>query len=138
MKTKKQLQLEIEKLQKQLKEQENKDFIEIKVKKLNKIIRIYKWEDKVFKDFIMPKDFNWCEVNDFIYLYDNDLIKLEKYPIYYFCKYINNKHKDKLSRLYLDGGLDLDSDWDDLASSYSGGRVVVSKEIVKQKGEQGK
>ena len=41
------------------------------------------------------------------------------------------KYKNSLSRLDLDGDLGVDSDYDDLAYSYSGGRVVFVKDKIK-------
>ena len=108
---------------------EKEDYIKIICKKLKKEIRIYKWENKKFKDFPMPKGFKWTEVFDFIYLYDNNLIELEEYPVEYFMNKLSKKNKSGLSRLVLNWVLDLFSFWDYLANSYSSGRVVISREI---------
>ena len=111
---------------------ETEDYIKVICKKLKKEFRIYKWEDKKFKDFPMPKGFNWAEIFDFVYLYDNDLIELEKYPVYYYLNKISKKNnKSGLSRLCLDRvlNLDLGSSWYGLAYSDSGGRVVISREL---------
>ena len=109
------------------KEIKTEDYIKIICKKLKKEFRIYKWENKKFKEFPMPKGFNWAQMFDFIYLYDNDLIELEKYPVYYFMNKISKKNG--LSGLYLDGDLNLDSIWGGLADSGSGGRVIISKKL---------
>ena len=109
---------------------EIEDYEKIVCKKLKKEFRIYKWEDKKFSDFPMPIGFDWAEVFDFVYLYDNDLIKLEKFPVDYFTNKISKKNKPVLSRLYLSRNLVLVSNWDNLADSGSNGRVVVSKELV--------
>jgi len=102
---------------------ETEDYIKVICKKLKKEFRIYKWEDKKFKDFPMPKGFNWAEIFDFVYLYDNDLIELEKYPVYYYLNKISKKNnKSGLSRLYLDRDLNL-------GYSNSDGRVVISREL---------
>jgi len=129
-KTKKQLQAEIEKLQKQIKELEDKDFIEIKCKKLNKTFRIYKWENKPFKDFPMPKGFNWAKYSDFVYLYDNDLIELEKYLVEYYVENYSKKNIKNgydLSRLFVYGDGGLYSEVVVLADSGDYSRVVVVK-----------
>ena len=104
----------------------------IKCKKLKKEFRIYKWEDKQFKDFKMPKGFDWAEHKDFIYLYDNDLIELEKYPVFYHTKNQSKKNIKNgwsLSRLCLYWDLDLGSGGGDLADSIASGRVVISRKI---------
>jgi len=108
---------------------ETEDYIKVICEKLNKEFRIYKWENKKFKDFPIPKGFNWASVFDFIYLYDNDLIELEKYPIYYYMNKISKKNRSGLSGLYLGGGLCLGSLWGGLADSGSGGRVIISKKL---------
>lgn len=127
MKTIKQLEQEKAKIEKQIetlkaKEQE-KDFIEVKD------FRIYKWSNPV-KDFPMPKGFELAKERDFIDLYDNDLIELEKYPVIYFTKNRSEKNAMNgfgLSRLYLSGDLYLGSGNGDLADSDDDGRVVVRK-----------
>ena len=99
----------------------------------NKEIRIYKWENKVLKDFSMPKDFDWCEFQIFNELIENDLIKLEK-PKDYFVKHFNQKQWNKeycLSRVYVNRDGDLDVWADDLADSDGNGRVVIIKELGK-------
>lgn len=106
----------------------------IKSKKLKKEFRIYKWEDKPFKDFKMPNEFSFAEHSDFIYLYDNNLIELERFPVAYFIKNWserNIKNGWELSRVYLDGNGILGSYNDGLEDSIVAGRVVVSKEIKK-------
>lgn len=93
-------------------------------------VRIYKWEDKPVKDFQIPKGFRMIEEREFIDLYDNDKIELEKYHVIYFTKNRSKKNIKNgwgLSRLYLNRGLDLVSYYDDLADSDDDGRVVVVK-----------
>ena len=100
------------------------------IKDLNKEIRIYKWEDKLIKDFKMPKGFKLAEHKDFVKLYDKNKIKLEKYPIVYFTENQSKKNIKngwELSRFYLYSDLDLDSDGRVLADSDSDGRVVICK-----------
>lgn len=99
----------------------------------NKEFRIIKWEKKPFKDFPMPKGFDWCEPKDFVELYDNDKIKLEVWKSYMVknCSKKNVKKGWALSRFFLGGGSDLDSyDWY-LEYSSGSGRVVVSRELKK-------
>ena len=134
MKTIKQLEREKAKIERQIetlksKEQE-KDFIEVGT------FRIYKWEDKPVKDFVIPKGWRIAEEREFIDAYDNSLIKLEKYPIIYFTNnrsQKNIKNGGSLSRLYLNRNLNLNSYCDvGLTGSNDDGRVV----LVKEKGEK--
>ena len=117
--------LEIEKQIETWKALENeRDFIEIKN------FRIYKWSKPV-KEFVIPKGFRMAEFQEFVDLYDNDLIELEKYPVKYFLKHYSKKQQKKeycLSRLYLNWNLYLVSDNDNLADSDGSGRVVLVKE----------
>ena len=126
MKKIKELQLEIEELKKQIKELKNQDYQEIKYN--GKIFRIYKWENKEFKDFPIPKGFHWCEYFDFIELINEEEIKLEEYPIFYYTKnqFKNNIKKGwELSRVYFDrDGYVLSYDGN-LQDSIGNGRVVV-------------
>ena len=99
------------------------DFISIEKDKF----RIYKW-DKPVKDFHMPKGFQLIEERDFIDLYDNDKIELEKYPVIYFTKNRSKKNIKNgwgLSRLFLDRNLYLNSPSGDLAVSVDDVRVVL-------------
>ena len=126
MKKIKELQLEIEELKKQIKELKNQDYQEIKYN--GKIFRIYKWENKEFKDFPIPKGFHWCEYFDFIELINEEEIKLEEYPIFYYTKnqFKNNIKKGwELSRVYFDGDGNVYSDDVDWQYSDDDGRVVV-------------
>ena len=107
----------------------NKEFISIKSNKRE--FRIYKWENKILKDFPIPKGFEFAEERDFIDLYDNDLIELEQYPIVYFTKNRSQKNIKKgwiFSGLYLNWLLDLGS-VGGLGVSYSDGRVVVVSKL---------
>lgn len=136
-KTKQQIKDEIEELQSRLEEiekkeklkQENESYQEIKYK--NKIFRIYKWENKLFKDFPVPEGFNWCEYFDFVKLINENKIKLEEYPIYYYTKNqfkLNLNNGYGLSRVFLGGNaLGVDSGGEYFADSDADGRVVVSK-----------
>jgi len=132
--TKKQLQEKMEKLNREknkveeelqelVKNEQTKDFIEVKN------FRIYKWSKPV-KDFPMPKDFRLAEEREFIDLYDSGF-KIEQYPVVYFTKNrskLNIKNGWGLSRLYLFRNLSLDSNIDNLAYSNGNGRVVCIKE----------
>ena len=108
------------------------DYIKIICKELKKEFRIYKWENKPLKDFKFPKGFKWAKHSDVIYLYDNDLIELKQYPVYYFTDAMSKKNKNKwsVSRLCLGGGLDLGSYDEYLAVSNPYGRVVCERELV--------
>ena len=126
--TKQQIQEKINKLQNQLKEIEEteklKDFKDYKVN--GREIRIYKWENKPMKDFVMPKCFDWCDYKMFIDLVNQE--ELKKYPIYYYMKNpikkaIENSYP--LLGCYLGRGSGLNSDSEDFADSYSDCRVVV-------------
>ena len=100
-----------------------KDFISIEKDKF----RIYKW-DKSVKDFPIPEGYELAEERDFIDLYDNDKIELEKYPVIYFTKNKSKKNIKNglgLSRLYLYWYLGLDSNLSYLAGSDDNGRVVL-------------
>ena len=104
----------------------------ITIKYKNKEFRIYRWESKPFRDFKIPKGFKLAEHKDFIELFDNKLINYPKkdWEIYFVKHYSKRKQKEGyISRLFLDGLSDLGSGDEDLASSYDGGRVVVSRRI---------
>ena len=99
------------------------DFISIEKDKF----RIYKWNKRV-KDFPMPKGYELAEERDFVDLYDNDKIELEKYPVIYFTKNRSKKNIENglgLSRLYLNRNLNPNSSSDSLAYSNDDGRVVL-------------
>ena len=132
MKTKKQIETKIEELKKQLLELEElkKQLLELETKPIelklnNKKVRIYRWEDKPFNEFKSPKGFRVCEFKEVNELIELGLIKYSgKYEVF-LTKHFNKLYQDKwLSRLYLseDG---VDSNNDNLAVSYSSGRVVV-------------
>ena len=129
MKTIKQIENEIVKLQKQkeeLLEKENKDYQEIKFKK--KIFRIYKWENKPIKDFKYPKGFKMSEFQEFNELIESGF-KLELWK-YYIVKNFNKLQWDKkwsLSRVYLYRYGGFYATYDVLADSDDFGRVVCVK-----------
>ena len=133
MKTKKQLQKQTEELQAQIKELENQDYEKIVHNK--KEFRIYKWEDKLFKDFPIPKGYNFAEYFDVVNLINLDKIKFTKpWAETYICKSQFQKNKKYcLSRLFLYDDLNLGSVNSDLDDSVDGGRVVLVKKETKTK-----
>ena len=101
----------------------NEEYTEAKLGKLT--FRIYKWSKPV-KDLKIPKKGRIAEEREFIDLYDSGF-KIENYPVVYFTKNrskLNIKNGWGLSRLCLNGGLNLGS-YLDLANSSDSGRVVL-------------
>ena len=128
-----QIKQKIAELQEQLKQMELKekeqDFQKVIYNK--KEFRIYKW-DKPIKDFPIPKGFTISEHSEFVELYDEGKIELEKYPVEYFVKHYSKKQQKKewcVSWLYLNRYLDLYSWNGNLAYSDDYGRVVVVRSI---------
>ena len=130
MKTKKELIKEKEKIEKQILELETKeeeeDYNEVKHK--GKTFRIYKWENKPFKDLLsnLPKGFRLAEFQEFNKLIESGF-ELEVWKEY-ITKHFNKLQENKeycLSRVCLDsyGGLCCDDDI--LAGSDDDGRVVL-------------
>lgn len=108
------------------------DYQTIISKELKIEFRIYKWESKPIKDFKIPKDFSFTKHSDFVYLHDNDLFELEKYPVEYFVENYSKKNvRDswEISGLCLYGYSGLNSRDECLAGSDDYGRVVISREI---------
>ena len=97
----------------------------------NKEFRIYKWESKPFRDFPMPKGFDWCEYIDFVELINEKKIELEKYPVEYIVKnqFKTNTKDYPVSRVCLNGNSNLNSNNWVLDNSNGDGRVVVSRAI---------
>jgi len=131
MKNKKQLQDEINKLQKEL---ENlKEFKELTYK--GKKYRIYLWENKPFNEFESPKGFRICEFMEVNELIEEDKIVSKEWEVF-FTKHWNKKLRDKwAARLYsytrgVYAGDDI------LRDSYGNGRVVVVKNKKEKNGEQ--
>ena len=108
------------------------DYISIICKELKKEFRIYKWEDKPLENFKFPEGFKWAKHSDVIYLYDNDLLKLEQYPVCYFTDAMSKKNKKNwgVSWLCLYRYLDLYSSNGNLADSDPNSRVVCERELV--------
>lgn len=123
------LKQEVIKLEAEIKEEENKDFRKIIYK--NKEFRIYKWENKVLKDFPMPKGFDWCEFNDFIELYDKEKINMEVWKDYFVKHYSKLQQKEEyyLARVCLYRDLGLGSSSEYLGYSSADGRVVISRSL---------
>ena len=125
------IQQQINKLQEELKvieeSEKAKDFQSIIYNE--KEFRIYKWENKPFKDFPMPEGFKWCPYFEFVELVNKEKFKAEEYPIYYYSwNPFELNHKNKyweLARAYLNGDGYWVSYGGNLASSYDNGRVVV-------------
>lgn len=132
MKTKKQLQkkkFEIEKKIKKLKLlEESKDYVEIGK------FRIYIWENKPFKD-LKVKGYEIAEFQDFIELVNSGNFELETWKYYYVKHFLKTQWDKKycLSGVFLYGGGGLGARGGDLANSYFGGRVVVSKNLKELK-----
>lgn len=125
-----QIKQKIEKLQEQLKileeQEKTKDFTTIKHK--DKEFRLYIWENKPIGD-LKVDGFELAKFKDAVELYDEGKLKLDNgKPIY--VKHFSKKQQNKeycLSRLYLDWGLYLGSIDENLADSYSVGRVLMVK-----------
>jgi len=134
MKTKKQLLKQIEQLQIQLKELKNSDYT--KIIHNNKEFRIYKWENKPFKEFPIPKGYDFAEYFDVVELINLDKIMFTKpWKEIYVCRNQFKRNKEYcLSRFYLNVGLNLDSNNSDLDNSNGNGRVIISK-VIKEKEE---
>lgn len=97
-----------------------------------KEIRIYKWENKLFKDFPMPAGFDWCEYFDFVELVNNSNFEFKEFPVIYLTKnqFQRNFGCDWfLSRVYLSRNGVVISNYDDLQDFSDGGRVVVSRNL---------
>lgn len=131
------IRTEIAKLQEKLKVIEEQEKLENLTKDFKKIIyknkefRIYKWENKPFKNFPIPEGFNWSEYFDFVKLINEDKIELEQYPSCYYTKsqFKQNLKDYGLSRLCLGWGLNLRSSGEGLAGSDADGRVVVVRSL---------
>ena len=135
MKTKKQLQEQIEQLQEQI-EQLQKQIIELEdsdfqiIKHNKKEFRIYKWENKPFRDFLIPEGFNFAEASLIDELVNLEIFKPEQELWYVFKQRYPKINKDySLSRLYLSGVLSLRSGDEYLDCSDSGGRVIISRKL---------
>lgn len=101
-------------------------------KKINykdKEFRIYKWEDKPFNEFKIPKGFRLAEHSEFIELFDEKLIDYPKegWKVYFVKHYSKRKQEKYVSRCYLNGDSDLSSNNSILSNSNDYGRVVVVK-----------
>lgn len=94
----------------------------------NKEIRIYKWENKPFKDFPIPEGFEIIDFNTFNKLIEKEIIKLEVWK-YYFIKHWNKQMREKgfMSRVFLYSDGYLCSYYDAIGYSDDSGRMVVIK-----------
>jgi len=127
----KEIKQQIEKLQQDLKldEQEEKQSEFKLIKHKGKEYRLYKWENKPFKDFPMPNGFDFAEFKEAVELYNEDKLELESWkPV--ITKHFSKKQQKKqycLSWLCLCRYSGLHSDSGGLAGSSEGGRILVVK-----------
>lgn len=97
------------------------------IKEGKKEFRIYKWEDKPFNEFKIPKGFRICEFQEVNKLIEDKLIKYSGDWEVFFTKHFNKMYQKKgISRLYLVENV-LYSINDYLTNSNFDGRVVVVK-----------
>ena len=124
----KQIDKKIAELQKKKEEliklEETQDFQELTYKK--DTYRIYRWENKEFGKFLIPKDFEFCPYFDFVELVNNKVFTMEIYKEY-VCKNAFNNPDWVLVRVYLGwyGGIVAGNDY--LQGSDPSGRVVLKK-----------
>ena len=129
MKTKEEINIEIEKLQQELKELDNNDYEEVKHNK--KTFRIYKWDDKPYGDLINnpPKGFRLSEFQEFFELVESKKFEFEVWKDY-IIKHFNKLQWDTqygLASAYLSNAQDWNSSDDVLANSNDNGSVVLVK-----------
>lgn len=101
-----------------------------KVNYKNKEFWIVEWNDP-FKDFPYPKGFKIAEFNDFIELYDNNLIELEMWKGY-FVKHFSKKQQAKefcLSGLFVNRYSNLNSNSSDLILTNMNGRLIICRDL---------
>jgi hypothetical protein len=126
MKTIEQLKQEKEDIERQIKELEEveklKDFQEFTYK--SKKYRIYKWENKPFKDFVCPQGYRWINGLELIELINESNFDFEKYPVYYFSKKLFKNGYGDLFWACLGRCGDWDCSVNGLGISNGGGRVV--------------
>jgi hypothetical protein len=131
MNPKEQLLKQIEELQNKLKELENSNFQLIKHNK--KEFRVYKWENKKFSDFPIPKGYNFAEFSDVTDMINKKkLIFTEPYKETYICKNILDNKNYLLSRVCFGRSGNVFSNGGDLQYSYDDGRVVLVKQELKK------
>jgi len=129
MKTKEEINIEIEKLQQELRELDNNDYQEVEHN--NKTFRIYKWDDKPYGDLINnpPKGFRLSEFQKFFELVESNKFEFEVWR-YYIIKHFNKLQWDTqfgLARAYLSLAQLWNSNLGCLASSDDDGSVVLVK-----------
>jgi hypothetical protein len=118
----------VEKLKAKLEAEKSKDFIKIVYNQTE--FRIYKWENKPFRDFLIPEGFNFAEASLIDELVNLEIFKPEQELWYVFKQRYPKINKDySLSRLYLSGVLSLRSGDEYLDCSDSGGRVIISRKL---------
>jgi hypothetical protein len=135
MKTKQQLKLEIEKLQKQLAELENKiTFRKFKCLPDIEVSEIIKHENKTFKEISIPKGCRLMRIWEFAKLIESDerdefLGEFKGQYNYFFLEQTKyGKANSFIARAYLSRGGGWSSNDDDWASSDNSGRVVFCRE----------
>lgn len=121
----KQQREELDKQIKELEEQEKlRDFQVINYK--GKEYRIYKWENKSFKDFSCPEGFQWADFKEFSDLVNETKFSWEQNVWFYSTNLLKNNYW-KLARACLYG----DDSWysvsDNLAGSSDYRRVVLKE-----------
>ena len=113
----------ITKLEAEIKNQPDKDFQVINYKGVE--YRIYKWENKLFKDFVCPEGFRWVDFKEFSDLVNNTEFEWEKYPVWYYSTNLFKNNYWELARAFLNSDGIWYSNNDRLADSNGYGRVVV-------------
>jgi hypothetical protein len=135
MKTKQQLKLEIEKLQKQLAELENQiTFRKFKCLPDIEVSEIIKHENKTFKEISIPKGCRLIRIWEFAKLIESDesdefLGEFKGQYNYFFLEQTKHgKANSFVARAFLDRVGDWGSDSVNLAYSNDNGRVVFCRE----------
>jgi hypothetical protein len=135
MKTKQQLKLEIEKLQKQLAELENKiTFRKFKCLPDIEVSEIIKHENKTFKEIKMPKGCRLMRIWEFAKLIESDesdefLGEFKEQYKYFFLEQTKyGKANSLIARAYLRRDGNWNSSYDDLTGSDDDGQVVFCRE----------
>jgi hypothetical protein len=135
MKTKQQIKLEIEKLQKQLAELENQvTFRKFKCLPDIEVSEIIKHENKTFKEIKIPKGCRLMRVWEFAKLIESNesdefLGEFKEQYNYFFLEQTKYAKANSLvARVYLNRDGDWDFGNDDLADSDDDGRIVFCRE----------
>jgi len=105
-------------------ENKNKPII---IKAYNTEFQIHIWENKPFKDFPMPKGFDFADASQVDKLVNDNLFKPEQFKWYVFKQRYKINKNYGLSGLYLNWYLSLGSYGESVADSDSDGRVILQK-----------